>query len=706
MSRILVVDDDPDIRNLLAAYLRADGHSLEFAEDGVTGAAVARRIQPDLVLTDFQMPRMDGFALFNAVRSVPQTARVPVVMLTAHHNQALMLKALGLGLDDFVGKPVTREELNRVIAPLLKPGRPAQPPRTTRLLVAARSDFFGSVVCCEIGRLEAFMMKLRKAELMELVEQFASEVAQCTDGDGGWLVRPDVHHVVVGFTDDTGTKDHAVRALRCALKAVLAAQRMKPWLARRFGDKDLPEFLVAVGVHTGRMQARPPKAGRAEPGLKGDAVEFATLLAESNLQLRWSVAVSQVTAKAANFQFLAGRTAKVRSPSGDEVAAIEVKGFAPPPPPPPPAKAAPAPAPKAAPPKPAPQPVADKAATLVEAAIDLNAKLVTAAAAMPKAAPAPKAPPPAKAAAKPGKRPTATLPAAKPGKPEPKPAFAPPKPAEPPPPPPVDPFATRTIVIKLADTGIVTAHLTLPKGGGAQEVLKGFLINDDKKQTKRPSLHKFLDQYAVFRTVEHPNIARTTDAGLSATHLFVAQEYCSGGDLRNLIAQGMTPDDAIKALLRIAAGLKAAHARGFVHGDLRPANVMIREDGSFAIVDFALARVVEYAIGEGESGVVLRPPDYLPPEVINGQPADVRSDIYALGLLLHEMLTGKRAYASPDLSKVMMDQLGAPVPTLPAPLERYQHLLEKLMAKKLEDRFASVQDVMAYVADAKLLASA
>jgi len=95
VSRILVVDDDPDIRSLLGAWLRADGHVVEFAEDGARGAEVAARTQPDLVLTDFQMPRMDGFALFNAVRAAQQTSRVPVVMLTAHNSQALMLKALG-----------------------------------------------------------------------------------------------------------------------------------------------------------------------------------------------------------------------------------------------------------------------------------------------------------------------------------------------------------------------------------------------------------------------------------------------------------------------------------------------------------------------------------------------------------------------------------------------------------------------------------
>src|SRR5262245_9881349 len=115
MSRVLVVDDDPDIRALVGAYLKAGGHGAEFAEDGEAGVAAATAQAFDLILTDVRMPRLDGFGLFNALRSNPGTAQVPVIMFTAHYSRELLIKALSAGVDDFIGKPVTGPELMQVV---------------------------------------------------------------------------------------------------------------------------------------------------------------------------------------------------------------------------------------------------------------------------------------------------------------------------------------------------------------------------------------------------------------------------------------------------------------------------------------------------------------------------------------------------------------------------------------------------------------
>lgn len=114
--------------------------------------------------------------------------------------------------------------------------------------------------------------------------------------------------------------------------------------------------------------------------------------------------------------------------------------------------------------------------------------------------------------------------------------------------------------------------------------------------------------------------------------------------------------------------------------------------------DFAVATIVEYAMGEAGTGVMVRSPDYLSPELVNGDPADMQTDVYTLGLLLYEMLTGQRPYMSADLSRVMMDHLSAPVPKLPAALERFQPLLDRLMAKNRKERFESVAEAIGFMA--------
>lgn len=642
MSRILVVDDDPDMRALVGAYLKAAGHAVEFAEDGVAGAQAMLRQLPDLVVTDFQMPRLDGFGLFNAIRSDRRAVGVPVVMLTAHNSREMMLKALHLGLDDFLGKPVTQAELLRVVGERLKAPARAPVVAVPRPAPPTQPEFFGSVLCCEIFGVERFALALDKEELEEVLQRFSVEALGAIHRGGGWPSRPDVHHLLAAFEDAPGTGPaHAVRALRSALAVVLAAQRLKPWIASRFAGRDLPEFLVALGVHSGRIKTAPRDSG--DLAIAGEAVEIATFLAESIVTLHWSVAASRATAKAAGFAFLAGRGAQMRMPNTGTVKVVEVKGLERP------AQATAQP---------------DRSAAMIEAAVDRNASLVGYAAAVPKAAAAAAPAAPGVTAAR-----------------APVPGYA--------------------VARKLAENGIVAAYLVSPEAGGPQEVLKTILVTNEKK---RPHLQRFVDQYAGIAGVAHPNVARTTAQGLTAKHLYVVQEYCPGGDLRNLIAERMTADTAIKVLLRIAGGLKTAHQKGFIHGDLKPANVMIRADGSFALVDFALARIVEYVMGEEGAGVLVRSPDYLSPEMINGLPGDAQSDIYTLGLLLHEMLTGTRAYESPDVSRVILDHLNGAVPQLPAGLERLQPLLDKLMAKDRAQRFASVQEIITFMAQARLQA--
>ena len=148
------------------------------------------------------------------------------------------------------------------------------------------------------------------------------------------------------------------------------------------------------------------------------------------------------------------------------------------------------------------------------------------------------------------------------------------------------------------------------------------------------------------RQVSHPNICRVHDlADVDGVHC-ITMEYVDGEDLASLLKRiGRLPEEkAVDLARQLAAGVAAAHARGVLHRDLKPANVMVDGDGHVRVTDFGLA--VAGAAGEGTHAGT---PAYMAPEQLDGRPATERSDIFALGLVLYELFTGKRAFAAKTL---------------------------------------------------------
>ena len=147
-------------------------------------------------------------------------------------------------------------------------------------------------------------------------------------------------------------------------------------------------------------------------------------------------------------------------------------------------------------------------------------------------------------------------------------------------------------------------------------------------------------------------------------------------------------------LHNIARGLKAIHKVGIVHRDLKPANVMFRDDDSLALVDFGISKRVSEGFELTTAGTVIGTPHYLSPEQAEGLPADQRSDLYGLGVMFYEMLTGKKPYHGDTVSALIFQHLHAPIPRLPEELELMQPLLNKLMAKNPDDRYASTAELL------------
>jgi predicted Ser/Thr protein kinase len=154
-------------------------------------------------------------------------------------------------------------------------------------------------------------------------------------------------------------------------------------------------------------------------------------------------------------------------------------------------------------------------------------------------------------------------------------------------------------------------------------------------------LAQFHNELRVARQVSHKNVCRLYDLGEAEGRRFLTMEYVDGEDLASLLRRiGRLPQDkALETARQLCAGLAAAHERGVLHRDLKPANVMLDGDGNVRITDFGLA-----AVQGDPSAVHAGTPQYMAPEQLKGRPASVKSDIYALGLVLFEIFTGRRAY--------------------------------------------------------------
>jgi serine/threonine-protein kinase PpkA len=175
-------------------------------------------------------------------------------------------------------------------------------------------------------------------------------------------------------------------------------------------------------------------------------------------------------------------------------------------------------------------------------------------------------------------------------------------------------------------------------------------------------------------------------------------EYFPGGDLQQRIRAGISSMTALKILMQMARALDAVHSAGVVHRDLKPQNIMFRENNRLAILDFGLARELDATSTLTQKGMVMATPLYMSPEQCLGQPHDPRGDLYATGVILYEMLTGETVYTGENASALAYQHVHGPIPRLPGRLSGYQSLLDRLLAKRPEHRFQSARELFAYVA--------
>jgi hypothetical protein len=209
-------------------------------------------------------------------------------------------------------------------------------------------------------------------------------------------------------------------------------------------------------------------------------------------------------------------------------------------------------------------------------------------------------------------------------------------------------------------------------------------------------LSRFVQEYFATSSIDSPYVAKVFEHGFSETHAYIVMEYFPAGDLRARIARDRPgPEEALIIIGSILSALTSVHAAGIIHRDLKPANVMFRDDGTIALVDFGSARRDADPVAKTLAGVVIGTPYYLSPEQALGGTADERSDLYSVGVMLYELLTGQRMYAAATLVGLFEMHKNAPIPKLPEPFTKHQRFLERLVNKKPDERYESAAEAFA-----------
>jgi serine/threonine protein kinase len=235
--------------------------------------------------------------------------------------------------------------------------------------------------------------------------------------------------------------------------------------------------------------------------------------------------------------------------------------------------------------------------------------------------------------------------------------------------------------------GMATVYLATQESLNRSVVLK--ILDVSGPASSGTLVERFLSEGRIVAALNHPNIITIFDIGIADEHLFISMEYIKGGDLKTRMELPVTPDTALDYLAKIGSGLAEAHKRGVVHRDIKPANVMFRDENTPLITDFGIAKQTDAADNDLTStGLFLGSPNYVSPEQADGIEIDGRADIYSTGCMFYEMLTGMKPYQATTVFDVIIKHKQAPIPVLEEEFAEFQPLLNKMMAKNRDQRFA------------------
>lgn len=246
------------------------------------------------------------------------------------------------------------------------------------------------------------------------------------------------------------------------------------------------------------------------------------------------------------------------------------------------------------------------------------------------------------------------------------------------------------LVRELGAGGMATVYLAIQRSLDRKVALKVMKrnIEDLEKFEKR-----FLVEGRTMAKLPHRNIVAVYDIVKSDDATYIAMEYLEGGTLSQKMKEGLSLAEAISVVVQIAQALQYAHEHGVVHRDLKPANIMFRDASTPVLTDFGIAKQQDaQATRLTQTGMLVGTPTYMSPEQINAAEVDGRSDLYSLGVLFYEMLAGEPPFVADTPIAVLMAHLTTAPPPLEDPFTEFQPVLDRMLAKDREQRFADMKE--------------
>jgi len=670
MKKILVVEDEAAIRLNVTLMLKGEGYEVDSAENGRDGVEHAQRSAPDLIVSDVMMPELDGFGMLEALRADSRFADTPFIFLTALNDRTSMRRGMNLGADDFLNKPFSREELIEAVNSRLKKYENAVRSLAERLVAGNdelrrwyRQNLTGAeaerplafaetagmtgkmtvatVLFADIRNFTTYSERLTAGQIAELLNAYFDAVCRPIVRNGGRIAKLIGDGIMVVFEarPEDGEDNHAYRAIRAGLGVVLAANKFGDWFKQHFDLGALPEFATGVGIHTGDlMEVRIGPPGAEDLTVVGDSVNVASRLEGQTKELGWPLVASAAAVGMAGNLVTTGESRRLELRGRDApIEAVEVIGIG--------AVAG------------APEGTIEVPAS-VRAALAENAQMTARA---------------AKAALSETLR-IITSELSR--------AIAAGRQLQ---------IKGYRVLKKIGEGGMSNVFLAERESDGTQVALK---ILNAKPSDDKQLLQRFIQESALISDIDHTNVVKIYDKGFTDDYAYIAMEYFTRGSLKDEIAKGLTPRQALSLLAQAAAALAEIHRLGIVHRDVKPANMMLRADGTMVLADFGIAKRTQGSMDRTVHGEFFGTPYYISPEQANGRPATERSDIYSLGIIFYEMLMNQRPFDGSSIVELITQHVHTPVPRLPEALSDYQELVDSMLAKDPAERLQSADEVL------------